>query len=57
LRRWCSSPQSLSSQAPVPPAHCLSRHYRPMTLDLALTVLAGIAVAVFVFDAITPPKR
>jgi hypothetical protein len=28
-----------------------------MTLNLALTILAAIAVAVFVLDAITPPKQ
>jgi hypothetical protein len=33
------------------------RDHLPMTLTLALTMVAAIAFAVFVFDAITPPKR
>jgi hypothetical protein len=41
----------------VPSCSLPSRDYRAMTPDLALTMLAAIAFAVFVFDAITPPKR
>jgi hypothetical protein len=31
--------------------------YRPMTLTLALTILAAVAAVVFVLDASMPPKR
>jgi hypothetical protein len=40
-----------------PPPSNSQRDHRPMTLNLVFTILAVIAVAVFVLDAITPPRR